>query len=577
MDIPSEALHPENWSSFLTPAELETGSAPSGLLSSTFLFSENSKTPTDDERSSGDYTHKHTPESDSSMGPQPPSLIPSQRSAPKGSPERRKAMNQTWPHPDADLNGNQRLPQFAQEKPQRPLSPSNSGHSNSKNKYNSPSFPLSNGLLPNTPRSGNPIHRSWESTPRMYKYTSSVPCQGGVIGCPWMGYREDVFQHETACSLAKISAHLYKLEQTNLALRHQLHQVQASIADSEDWAIQFRTLRLRQEVKECTLRPLPGFTISPSADLLNWNCRVRGKNGTVHEGAVYPVTIELGMISQDGNNNLFPFVPPRVRFPVFFFHPNVYPNGEVNLAFLADPTLWDPSMSIKELLLSLQEFLSRIDFQRVVQKLQGPKEEHTGSAEDHSTSVSFMARLREQALKHAEKPKFTVRRRASQPHEAQPTRSSSTPPRSSTPTQGGRKTVAVHRRAGNSLTKRESNQLFKPSSDLDSSAASLMKSDLLSPPMTDNEVSEKQDVSILTRSISWDKSSSPLQEKVSSPSKDDTSESQSASPRKKPTSLGSDKYRVFMVGTPLISPSEFDLSPSTECTDRGIDSLTIST
>ncbi|MEW5303544.1 MAG: hypothetical protein WDW36_006225 [Sanguina aurantia] len=75
-----------------------------------------------------------------------------------------------------------------------------------------------------------------------------------------------------------------------------------------------------------------------SSDMMLWKCKVPGKAGTSWEGGLYP-----------------PASPPG------FFHPNVYPGGQVCLSILNDdPDMcgaWKASISIKEVLLGLQELL----------------------------------------------------------------------------------------------------------------------------------------------------------------------------------------------------------------------------
>eukprot|EP00808_Paulinella_micropora_P013836 g23960.t1 len=560
MDIPSEALDPENWSSFLTPAEQKEidGGLQEGTVNGKTPNGEDalSKHDGDDCNSnldSGEVTVKHTPENDSALSLQTASLLPPTKSL---SPEKRKAINATWPHSvSAEGHDGPKFYSFQitenGQNQQLYRTASNDGTDDSmraqlfgtgpqaQSQYNSPALGMPKNPL-GTPQHMH--HRSWDTTPRIYKYSSSVPCQGSGIGCTWMGYRENVLEHESNCVLAKVSAHLYKLEQTNLALRHQLEELQASVADSDDWAIQFRTLRLRQEVKDCNLHPLPAdFKISPSPDLLTWHCHIPGKKGSIHEGATYPVTLEFGMMGKEGNSRLFPFAPPRVRFPVFFFHPNVHPNGEVNLAFLTEESLWDPSMSVKELLLSLQEFLGRIDFTRVVQKVNEEGDEPAAQSTDKNTPVSLMKRLKQQAQKYTETQKIVLRRRASQP-EANKTGNQQT----QQTVQVVRKTVAVHRRPnsrGSSLTRREASQLgtqlSKDKIDHDREGSDVESSKTATPHVAQ--------VTVETRSLSWEKAAVRIDSP--SPTKDDPESL--LSPRRKAARM--DEYRVFTVGTAFMT------------------------
>lgn len=80
-----------------------------------------------------------------------------------------------------------------------------------------------------------------------------------------------------------------------------------------------------------------------------WQCHVPGKDGTLWEGGYYPVTIEF---FED-----YPTRPPRCRFPAGFFHPNIYPSGTVCLSILNEEEGWRPSITVKQILLGIQELL----------------------------------------------------------------------------------------------------------------------------------------------------------------------------------------------------------------------------
>lgn len=53
----------------------------------------------------------------------------------------------------------------------------------------------------------------------------------------------------------------------------------------------------------------------------------------------------------------FPSTPPKCRFEPPLFHPNVYPSGTVCLSLLDENKDWKPSLSIKQLLIGIQELL----------------------------------------------------------------------------------------------------------------------------------------------------------------------------------------------------------------------------
>ena len=54
----------------------------------------------------------------------------------------------------------------------------------------------------------------------------------------------------------------------------------------------------------------------------------------------------------------FPTTPPKVKFVPPLFHPNVYPSGTVCLSILDEKKDWRPAISIKQILLGIQELLN---------------------------------------------------------------------------------------------------------------------------------------------------------------------------------------------------------------------------
>ncbi|KAI9103118.1 lesswright [Phlyctochytrium arcticum] len=54
----------------------------------------------------------------------------------------------------------------------------------------------------------------------------------------------------------------------------------------------------------------------------------------------------------------YPQKPPKVQFPAKFFHPNIYPSGTVCLSILDEEKDWKPSITIKQILLGIQDLLN---------------------------------------------------------------------------------------------------------------------------------------------------------------------------------------------------------------------------
>eukprot|EP00878_Enallax_costatus_P032664 GHUV01035914.1.p1 GENE.GHUV01035914.1~~GHUV01035914.1.p1 ORF type:complete len:118 (+),score=4.77 GHUV01035914.1:368-721(+) len=63
-----------------------------------------------------------------------------------------------------------------------------------------------------------------------------------------------------------------------------------------------------------------------SIDLTKWSCKIPGKADTDWAGGLYPLSI---VFSEE-----YPTKPPMCKFPAGFFHPNVYPSGQVCLSII---------------------------------------------------------------------------------------------------------------------------------------------------------------------------------------------------------------------------------------------------
>lgn len=81
-----------------------------------------------------------------------------------------------------------------------------------------------------------------------------------------------------------------------------------------------------------------------------WECGIPGPKG-IWEGepAVYPLTMKF---SED-----YPSKPPQCTFPPGFYHPNIYPSGNVCLSILNEDKDWRAAITLKSVLISIQELL----------------------------------------------------------------------------------------------------------------------------------------------------------------------------------------------------------------------------
>ncbi|ORZ37273.1 ubiquitin-conjugating enzyme 9 [Catenaria anguillulae PL171] len=113
--------------------------------------------------------------------------------------------------------------------------------------------------------------------------------------------------------------------------------------------------RLNQERKNWRKDHPFGFFCKPkkkadgSLDMMKWEAGIPGKEGTLWEGGVYKVVLEF---PED-----YPSKPPKVKFTPPLFHPNVYPSGTVCLSIINEDEGWKPAISVKQVLLGVQDLL----------------------------------------------------------------------------------------------------------------------------------------------------------------------------------------------------------------------------
>ncbi|EIN07180.1 ubiquitin-conjugating enzyme 9 [Punctularia strigosozonata HHB-11173 SS5] len=113
--------------------------------------------------------------------------------------------------------------------------------------------------------------------------------------------------------------------------------------------------RLAEERKQWRKDHPFGFYAKPakaadgSMNLMEWEVGIPGKQGTAWEGGVY----KLVMIFPED----YPSKPPKCKFTPPLFHPNVYPSGTVCLSILDEEKAWKPAITIKQILLGIQDLL----------------------------------------------------------------------------------------------------------------------------------------------------------------------------------------------------------------------------
>eukprot|EP01068_Selenidium_serpulae_P008213 Selendium_serpulae@DN4921_c0_g1_i2.p1 len=113
--------------------------------------------------------------------------------------------------------------------------------------------------------------------------------------------------------------------------------------------------RLLQERSEWRKDHPPGFSArlanvdGGGQDPMRWICKIPGKKGSNWEGGEYCLRMEF--------DESYPSKPPRCKFDPVLFHPNIYPSGTVCLSILNEDEDWKPSITIKQILLGIQDLL----------------------------------------------------------------------------------------------------------------------------------------------------------------------------------------------------------------------------
>jgi len=116
------------------------------------------------------------------------------------------------------------------------------------------------------------------------------------------------------------------------------------------------TNRLQEERKQWRRDHPFGFYAKPVRnvqtgvlDLKSWECGIPGKEKTAWEGGLFKITLSFP--------DEYPTKPPKCKFVPPLFHPNVYPSGTVCLSILNEDDNWKPAITIKQILLGVQDLL----------------------------------------------------------------------------------------------------------------------------------------------------------------------------------------------------------------------------
>ena len=90
-------------------------------------------------------------------------------------------------------------------------------------------------------------------------------------------------------------------------------------------------------------------------NLMNWECAIPGKKGTLWEGGAYKIRMifkddypssPVSSTWLDVFQNVL--IKPKCKFEPPLFHPNVYPSGTVCLSILDEDKDWRPAITIRQ-------------------------------------------------------------------------------------------------------------------------------------------------------------------------------------------------------------------------------------
>jgi len=115
-------------------------------------------------------------------------------------------------------------------------------------------------------------------------------------------------------------------------------------------------MRLIAERKNWRKDHPPGFHAKPtlrsdnSTNIMQWETGIPGREGTDWAGGLYKVMMDFP--------EEYPSKPPKCKFVPPLYHPNVYPTGTICLSILDEDKGWKPAITIKQLLLGIQDLLT---------------------------------------------------------------------------------------------------------------------------------------------------------------------------------------------------------------------------
>ncbi|KAF7800157.1 hypothetical protein EIP86_011403 [Pleurotus ostreatoroseus] len=107
--------------------------------------------------------------------------------------------------------------------------------------------------------------------------------------------------------------------------------------------------RIHREIADLKKEDLGSITLGPAGDdLFHWKAAIPGPEGSVYEGGVFNVDINLG--------HDYPFSAPKMVFRTRIYHMNINDRGGICIDILKHN--WSPALSLFKVILSLSSLLT---------------------------------------------------------------------------------------------------------------------------------------------------------------------------------------------------------------------------
>ncbi|KAK7052422.1 ubiquitin-conjugating enzyme/RWD-like protein [Favolaschia claudopus] len=106
--------------------------------------------------------------------------------------------------------------------------------------------------------------------------------------------------------------------------------------------------RITKEISDVRKEDLGDITLVPSDDLFLWHGTLPGPEGSVYEGGVFNVLVNLP--------SDYPFSAPKVTFKTRIYHMNISDQGNICIDILKHN--WSPALSLYKVILSLSSLLT---------------------------------------------------------------------------------------------------------------------------------------------------------------------------------------------------------------------------